>query len=340
MKRNPFFDNAKFFLIFLVVFGHMIQPYIDDVKEINTLYYFIYFFHMPAFVFISGFFAKGLWDKKYIINLAKKLFLPYIMFQIFYSIYYVLIGVSDWQFSLITPRWSLWYLISLFCWHILLIIFKTLSPRLSIVIAICIGLLIGYMEPVGHTLSLSRTFVFFPFFLLGYWLKFDHLKKLKTKTMKVISLSIMSITFVLLFFTPSFSINWLLGSTSYHSLGFSDIGGIIRFGIYVISFIMMFCFFTFVPVEKKSFTSLGENTLHVYLLHGIFIQYFRVSNFFNVTVFSDVIILALISMMIIIVLSSKYARIFAQPLIELRWSLLKKQLEKIRGSILSSRIEV
>ena len=30
MGRTPFFDNAKFILVFLVVFGHLIEPLIEN----------------------------------------------------------------------------------------------------------------------------------------------------------------------------------------------------------------------------------------------------------------------------------------------------------------------
>src|SRR5699024_4083736 len=97
MKRYAYFDNAKLILIFLVVFGHMIQPFIDASHEINTLYLWIYTFHMPAFIFLAGFFAKGSGNKEYIVNLAKKLLIPYIIFQLLYTGYYFFIGKENWQ---------------------------------------------------------------------------------------------------------------------------------------------------------------------------------------------------------------------------------------------------
>ncbi|CEA02874.1 hypothetical protein BN1048_01881 [Jeotgalicoccus saudimassiliensis] len=42
MSRMPFFDNARLILIFLVVFGHMIQPFASDSQLINSIYAFIY----------------------------------------------------------------------------------------------------------------------------------------------------------------------------------------------------------------------------------------------------------------------------------------------------------
>ncbi|MEM5595768.1 acyltransferase family protein [Niallia circulans] len=58
-QRDYYFDNAKFILIFFVVFGHFIQSFINDNQNIYTLYKVIYTFHMPAFILISGFLPKG-----------------------------------------------------------------------------------------------------------------------------------------------------------------------------------------------------------------------------------------------------------------------------------------
>lgn len=49
--RTAYFDNAKFLLMILVVFSHLLQPFIGDHKFYHDLYYFIFTFHMPAFVF-------------------------------------------------------------------------------------------------------------------------------------------------------------------------------------------------------------------------------------------------------------------------------------------------
>lgn len=47
-------DNAKALLIFLVVFGHFCGLYVES-KIFDYFYLFIYAFHMPAFLFISGY---------------------------------------------------------------------------------------------------------------------------------------------------------------------------------------------------------------------------------------------------------------------------------------------
>ena len=81
MKRDFYFDNAKFILMFFVVFGHLLQSYIDTDVFISYIYRLIYTFHMPAFILVSGYFAKGIYEKGYIRHITKKLIVPYVIFN-------------------------------------------------------------------------------------------------------------------------------------------------------------------------------------------------------------------------------------------------------------------
>lgn len=56
-ERNYLFDNLKFLLIVLVVFGHSLEE-ISLAQDYAIIRAWIYSFHMPAFVFISGYFSK------------------------------------------------------------------------------------------------------------------------------------------------------------------------------------------------------------------------------------------------------------------------------------------
>ena len=90
--RDYFFDNARAILIFLVVLGHLLQPYTSEDKFLQALYLLIYSFHMPTFLFISGYFAKNLDKPNYLEKIAKKLLLPYVIFFAFFSLYYYFTG--------------------------------------------------------------------------------------------------------------------------------------------------------------------------------------------------------------------------------------------------------
>lgn len=330
MERNAYFDNARVLLIFLVVFGHMIQPFIDGSQGLNTLYMWMYTFHMPAFIFLSGFFAKGSGNRKYILKLIKKLIFPYLIFQLIYTVFYFYIGKAGWQTSMFYPHWSLWFLLSLFCWHMLLYWFKKIPPALGILIAVQIGLIIGYFGEIGHTFSLSRTFVFFPFFLLGFWLKEKHIMWLKQRAVKVIALMIMAIIAVAIYYAPDFNSGWLLASKSYVALGAPEYGGVARLLVYLTSTVMAMSVMAWVPAKKGLFTYIGSRTLYVYLLHGFFVQYFRAADMFKVDHVLDVFGLGLLSALIVLLLSSKPILSLAQPMIEVSTS-------KMRGLFTNKR---
>lgn len=329
MERNAFFDNAKFILIFLVVFGHLIQPFKGDSHGINTLYMWIYTFHMPAFIFLAGFFAKGSGNKSYILNLAKKLLIPYLIFQVLYTGFYFMIGKSSLNFGIFHPQWALWFLFSLFSWHLLLALFKKLPSSVSLSIAVLIGIGVGYFTEIGHEFSLSRTFVFFPFFLAGFCMKEDQLEFLKRRSVKVVSILVMVSVALFMYEFPNFHSGWLLASKSYATLGLPVTGGIIRFVVYATAVTMSISVFTWIPSAETIYTKLGERTLYVYLLHGFIIQTFRELNLFHLNGFTDFVGLAIIAMSIVILLSSQPILGIGQPLIEGRMTRLKSYIHTV-----------
>ncbi|KOP81864.1 acyltransferase family protein [Cytobacillus solani] len=333
-QRDYYFDNAKFILIFFVVFGHFLRSYIGESETIYTLYKVIYTFHMPAFILVSGYFAKGFHKKGYLPKIAKKLILPYIIFQLIYSIfYYFLYDKSDFQVDPLTPHWSLWFLISLFFWNLLLPLFAKYKAVYSLSAALLIGLAVGYFDSIANYLSLSRTFVFFPLFLLGYFMKKDHFYSLLKPKIKVAAGFILAVVFVGFYLFPEINYEWLLGSKPYSELEVTSISAVFtRFGFYLLSLIMVFTFFTLVPRKQYFFTNLGKNTLYVYLLHGFFIRVFReseVQDYFTKP--ENFLLLACASLLLSLLLSSKYITSFAQPVIELEISKLKNLRIKIQS---------
>lgn len=329
MERHAYFDNAKLFLIFLVVFGHMIQPFVSQSHNIETLYTWLYTFHMPAFIFIAGFFAKGSGNIAYVIKLAKKLIIPYLIFQVIYTGYYFLIGKSNWLTDhIFYPHWSLWFLFSLFCWHILLIGYKKLHPVLGISIAVILGIIIGYFDQVGHTFSLSRTIVFFPYFLIGYWASMKHIDWLKNKYVKISAIVILIVVAMIIYMSPGINTDWLLASKSYSTLGMETFGSIARLTVYMTSILMAMSILSWIPKKRFTFTVLGERTMYVYLLHGFFVQYFREYELLHIDHFVDFLGVVFLSAGIVFLLSSKWVISFFQPFIELSMNRLKELFRK------------
>lgn len=333
LERNPYFDNAKLILIFLVVFGHMIQPFIDGSSGINTLYMWIYTFHMPAFIFLAGFYAKGSGNRKYIVKLAKKLLVPYLIFQLLYTGYYFFIGKDGWQNGIFYPQWSLWFLCSLFSWHILLAFFKKFPALLSVSLAVLIGILVGYFGEIGHTFSLSRTFVFFPFFLLGYWVTEEQVMWLKRKSVKLASVLVLLSAGVAIYFAPDLNSGWLLASKSYGDLEMPAYGGLARLFVYATSVLMAMSVLAWIPQKNSRLTHLGTRTLYVYLLHGFLIQLFRQADILHVNNIVDLVGIALLSAAIVLVLSTKPIQGLWQPFIEGRMTIIKNAFERTAARI-------
>lgn len=321
--RDYYFDNAKFILIFFVVFGHLLRSFIEDHEMVYTIYKVIYTFHMPAFILVSGFFARGFNKKGYVLKIARKLILPYFLFQLIYSVfYYFLYNKSTLTIDPLNPHWSLWFLISVFFWNVMLIGFSRISAPVGLFFAFALGLGAGYADWITNYLSLSRTFVFFPLFLLGYHLTKEHIRVLTKPAFKIGALISFSVVFAGFFYYPDIDYKWLLGSKPYSEMETASITSMFtRLGFYLLSLLMVFSFLTIVPKKQYFFTDLGKNTLYVYLLHGFFVRTFRESQvqyYFQEP--ERFLLLALIALLLTLVLSSKYAAAFAQPFIEFKTS--------------------
>jgi fucose 4-O-acetylase-like acetyltransferase len=322
-RRVFYFDNAKFILIFLVVFGHVISPLKGQDYFLLSLYSVIFLFHMPAFILISGCFSKGYNKKGYLLKTVKKILLPYLIFQVVYSVFYYWNGhESSLKFDLFQPHWTLWFLLSLFWWNLLLYVFAKLK-WVGLVIATVIGISIGYIDNFGSFLSLSRTFVFFPYFLLGYLLEPKHLtliKKVKFST--VIGLGILLST-MLLFgtFFPKDAMPWLLGDTSYADMGVKELtDGLKRAAQYVLTVIVICGFLAIVPSKGFKLTVIGERTLYVYLLHGFIIKLIQtfVSDDILNAMSDRYLALMIFSFVLCLFLGSYFIKKYTRPFIELR----------------------
>ncbi|NGY88217.1 acyltransferase family protein [Bacillus megaterium] len=217
MSRNPYFDNLKAVLILLVVLGHTLSEAVNENKWVASIYMFIYLFHMPAFILVSGYFSKVIKTKKDVWKLAKKFLIPYVIFQVIYTLYYTKVYGNKLEMTFLEPRWALWFLISIFCWNLLLYIFP--KNRVGLLLAVGVSLVAGYVGSVNETLTFARTFFFFPFFLIGYLLDEPRFTKLKIKRNVVISWLIFISLFVVVYYFGNIAWKeWLYGRIPYSEI--------------------------------------------------------------------------------------------------------------------------
>lgn len=281
MERIPLLDNAKFILIFFVVFGHMIEPIISTDSAIKIIYLSIYSFHMPGFVVISGMLSKSKMNQKAILKAVKSILVPFVVFTVSYELlHYVVKGDFSPYTKNLQPYWILWFLYSLFIWRLLLPIFSKIKFPITISILIAIGA--GYFESIGLFLGLSRTLYFFPFFIIGHKFTSSTLVRVRERFNSKLYLSIFLaiIVFNLIFFTlfNDMDPHWLYGTTPYSLLGNEDItAGVKRFLLFSLSLATVFSILMLTPNKKCKILSKGKNSLQVYVWHGFFIKVFIVT---------------------------------------------------------------
>lgn len=320
--RDYFFDNARAFLIFLVVFGHLLYPYVEGHKQIGALYLLIYSFHMPSFLFISGYFSKNAGKPGHLEKVAKKLLVPYLVFFTFFSVYYYLTGKSsDLQLDPFNPVFALWFLLTLFMFHVILVIVKNYKPYYVLPIAILVSMFAGFSSNIDGYMSYSRTIVFFPIFYLGFLMNQHQSMILRNKKWLPISISIL-IGFYIIYTLHPINPDWLLGSSPYSSLdGKNLFSPIKRLLLYAIICLTMFSFLNLMASKKHFYTYIGQRTMYVYLLHGIAIGIIRGNKlypFIDPISIWTYLYLLIVSALIVYVLSTNFVAKWTNPVINLQ----------------------
>ena len=301
-KRYYLLDNLKVILIFFVVFGHVIEYYIKDNSILMTLYIFIYIFHMPLFIFISGYLSKNFYRMKR--KAIRNLLIPYIIFNmIWYTAVYI--GTRRAMLSVLYPGWTLWYLLSLFFWRMTLkylIKFKHI-----LLISFIAGVLVGLIPSIGSILSISRTIVFLPFFLLGYYTTEEHLEKIKSFKSEYAITGILVFLLVAIYIVKNdlFSYKFLYNSYSYNALEVSLFEGtVFRIFLYFGAIIFSICVINLVPRREQFFSKIGKATMNIYVFHIylVMLVYFFIPKW-NIGLLQNILIL--ISPFIIIFILSR-----------------------------------
>ena len=321
MERNFLLDNAKFLMIFLVVFGHTIQPFIENDLVFKIIFMNIYSYHMPVFIIISGMLTKVSFNSEDLKKSLTSALFPFFAFTLIYEISNILlVGDISYQSKNLYPYPILWFLYSLFIWKISLPIL--LSFRFPISISIVISISAGYFESIGDFLGIARTLYFLPFYIIGYKIVPNLLSNIKMLSVpKVVWLLIFIANVVFFIFFNDMSAQWLFGSWSYPKLGHFDwSGGVIRLLLFGISLATAISILFIIPKEKIWITKKGENTLYIYLWHGFFLEalffVIKLTNLADILpAFIILLILLCFSFVTVLFLSSNYILKFTQGFI-------------------------
>ncbi len=255
--RKAYYCNLKLLLIFLVVFGHMIEPKIEDSRGLNFIYWFIYIFHMPMFAFLSGLFVKsGEQCLKQGLRLLK----------ICGILQLVVIVVTLGKQNALIPNWYLWYLFSSGLWMLLgWLWFRYGKAYMKIPVILCaviLGCLAGYLPWINKMLSLSRTIVFFPYFFAG--ILYDP-EKLQKRAQWRYALLLMPLFVLATCWWRHVPVSFLYQADPYGEIA---CGWIHRLIAYVMGAGISWGILCCIPRRRFWFTKLGGDTMLPYLIHG------------------------------------------------------------------------
>ncbi len=269
--RDPLWDNIRGLLIILVVCGHMIEacPLCPSVQELHRI---IYAFHMPAFIFVSGFFARFRPAR-----LLRSTILPYLVFQPLYLLFAtrVLKQFDAFDLQYTTPYWHLWYLVAISIYHSMIPFLEEarnpLQRILVLLVVCCASVIVGYDSTINTYLTLSRVVVFAPFYVAGFYL--SRRRDSMHKRSVLLGIASLVLTTLLLYYQlhgHNYEPTVLYGVAQYGE----GYGPLRRVRLLMQGFSWIALLVAWMPRRHVPFlTTIGERTLPIFLLHGFIARY-------------------------------------------------------------------
>ena len=261
-ERDISIDVAKGITILLVVYGHLQSP-------INAL---IYSFHMPAFFFMSGIFAKKMSLKDTIIKKSHRLLIPFLIYYIYMVVMKVgrlaLAGKLNVEsFSLLNEKsifysiGPIWFLVALFY---IFVFYSFISKRkffIQWIAAIALSIL-PFLFPEKNPLYVGSSLLGFIFFFMGKC--YFNIRGVFAKKIKSIYLFLMvfvGISFLTLFAPEKNAISFNQIDANYFQ--FISCGFIGTLCVLCIPILLV----RWTGIISTMFSKIGTMSLHIMSLH-------------------------------------------------------------------------
>lgn len=317
-------DNLKFLLILSVVIGHISEMYMSDSHALYTIRYYIYLFHMPAFLFISGLLSKKSIKRNDWLKVSTYIILYMIIKSLLFITKY-LCG-SEVTFQIFHESGLPWYMLALAIMFAITFYMQHLPVPFVVCFSIILSFCAGYTTENTTFLSWLRVVNYYIFFYAGYICNIDKLLYITRKSVVRIS-SFLFLVVTLLFcwcnterlavFVPLLS-----GKNTYSALGdYAAVGGFLRVLLCMISMIFIISLISITPDFKSIFSLFGQRSLCIYATHYCFLYLF--DNFDlkqkieNISPSFWPIILLLVGVVITFVSGNKYFNSFFNYLLKI-----------------------
>ena len=165
MNRIEKWDNAKFVLIILVVICHFYENYLGSSKLVNSLFFSVYTFHMPAFFLISGMFSKKTVKERKIVKVVPYL-LVYLFMKMFgYFVSGIMNGGTFISVDFFREPGAAWFILALFFMYLITFYTKQFRPAYVLIVSVFVSMAAGYSNMDTNLFCWLRIAIFYPFYL-------------------------------------------------------------------------------------------------------------------------------------------------------------------------------
>jgi fucose 4-O-acetylase-like acetyltransferase len=273
-ERVAYLDNARYWVMLLVVIGHSLTQF-GSMDSARAVYVWIYAFHMPFFILISGYTARRyMGDARQVRRIVSTLVVPYLIVETtlqLISRHYT--GEPD-PLRILSPQWLAWFMAALFVWRLTTPIWRAL--RYPITTSIVISLTVGLFE-IPNVLSLPKILGFLPFYVVGMHMSREWFERLTERPIRIASAIVLLVAFLICYrYSGGWETDWLLWKQRYDEspLSATPIEGMTqRAELLAVGFVLTFAALSLVPKRRSWTTRFGGRTFYCYLLHGYVIVY-------------------------------------------------------------------
>jgi fucose 4-O-acetylase-like acetyltransferase len=268
--RDPWLDNAKMALVVLVVVGHSWD--LIPLEGLNRhLKDFLYVWHMPAFILITGYLSRNFtYTPQRIWQLVRTVAVPYVVFEGLLALFRVYVGGEHLETLFLDPHWPMWFLAALFFWRLLTPVLRDIPA--AVAVAVAASLLGGFVT--SEWFCVLRILGFLPFFVIGLKATPERLEWLRGTAPRILAV----VTFAAIWLLTAYTNTWASSEWLYYRSPYSvfDVGDVraftTRLVVLGLGFVGALAFLALVPRSGGWFTRMGKYTLVVYLCHGFAVK--------------------------------------------------------------------
>lgn len=265
-QRDPYFDNVRGFLIILVVVGHLLSTVRSGSS--GAVVAWIYAFHMPAFVAVTGYLSRG-WSAtpQQCRALVMTLAVPFVVFQTMHALLATLLRDKPFSVQFIDPAWTLWFLLAVIFWRVLTPVMRAL--RFPLILALVLSVTAPLDAELDQRLSLARVLGFMPFYVLGVVTTPERVARLRAALRPWMGWTVLAAAFAMAAATHHrFSTRLFFLDSAYE--GDSPVRSmIVRVLVLGAGLVGLLAVLAISSGRRTWLTSIGQNTLHVYLVHAL-----------------------------------------------------------------------